>query len=188
MENPIAISLLNDFVFCPVSIYFHKLYDGMENVLFQKTYQINGTKAHETIDKGTYSAPHSITGLDVFCAKYNLIGKIDLYNCKTKTLTERKKHVNVVYDGYVFQLYAQYFAMVEMGYDVQFLQIYSMDDNKTYVVDLPEENIVMLNKFEKLLDAIQTFDVDGFEQTNDQKCKKCIYSTYCDKEVPDVVS
>ena len=50
MENPISITMLNDFVFCPVSIYFHNLYQGVEKNLYQGKSQINGTKAHETID------------------------------------------------------------------------------------------------------------------------------------------
>ena len=55
MENPISITMLNDFVFCPVSIYFHSLYDGVERNLYQGKRQINGTKSHETIDCGTLS-------------------------------------------------------------------------------------------------------------------------------------
>lgn len=46
MENPISITKLNDFVFCPVSIYFHGLYDGVERNLYQGKSQINGTKSH----------------------------------------------------------------------------------------------------------------------------------------------
>ena len=188
MENPIAITMLNDFVFCPVSIYFHKLYDGMENVLFQEQYQLNGTKAHETVDKGTYTAPHTIMGVEVYSSQYNLIGRIDMYNHKTLTLTERKKHVNVRYDGYVFQLYAQYFGMTEMGYQVKHLKIHSMDDNKNYSIPLPSEDHEMFTKFKELIEKIQTFQIDDFEQTNPLKCKKCIYCTYCYKGASDVVS
>lgn len=43
MENPISISMLNDFVFCPVSIYFHNLYQGVEKNLYQGKSQINGS-------------------------------------------------------------------------------------------------------------------------------------------------
>ncbi len=42
-EEPIAISSLNDFVFCPVSIYFHSLETDEENLLGQDSYQLNGT-------------------------------------------------------------------------------------------------------------------------------------------------
>ena len=37
-EEPIAISYLNDFIFCPVSIYFHSLKDG-EDILTKDSYQ-----------------------------------------------------------------------------------------------------------------------------------------------------
>ena len=37
-EEPIAISNLNDFIFCPVSIYFHSLEDG-EDILTKDSYQ-----------------------------------------------------------------------------------------------------------------------------------------------------
>lgn len=35
--------MLNDFVFCPVSIYFHSLYLGVERNLYQGKSQINGS-------------------------------------------------------------------------------------------------------------------------------------------------
>ena len=43
MEDLILISNLNDFIFCPVSIYFHKLYGNQDNLTYQSQYQINGT-------------------------------------------------------------------------------------------------------------------------------------------------
>lgn len=43
MEKPISISMLKDFVFCPVSIYFHSLYSGVERNLYQGKSQINGS-------------------------------------------------------------------------------------------------------------------------------------------------
>lgn len=44
-EEPIAISNLNDFIFCPVSIYFHSLEDG-DDILTKDSYQLNGSNAH----------------------------------------------------------------------------------------------------------------------------------------------
>lgn len=46
MDDLIIISNLNDFIFCPASIYFHKLYGNEERLMFQSEYQLNGTKAH----------------------------------------------------------------------------------------------------------------------------------------------
>ena len=112
MEDLIIISNLNDFIFCPASIYFHKLYGSQDNLLYQSSAQINGTKAHETIDEKTYSTRKSaMMSLDVYSEKYGLCGKIDLYESDKKRLIERKKHVRQIYDGYIFQLYAQYYAM-----------------------------------------------------------------------------
>lgn len=35
MEDYIKITQLNDFIFCPVSIYFHNLYEDSEPMLYQ---------------------------------------------------------------------------------------------------------------------------------------------------------
>ena len=60
MEDLILISNLNDFIFCPVSIYFHKLYGNQDNLTYQSQYQINGTKAHEKVDNKKYSTRKSV--------------------------------------------------------------------------------------------------------------------------------
>jgi CRISPR-associated exonuclease Cas4 len=182
-ENPISITTLNDFIFCPVSIYFHALYSDINKMTYYSTDQINGLNAHKSVDEGSYPLANTLKSLDVYCEKYNLIGKIDIYNKATKTLTERKKKVNVIYDGYVFQLYAQCFAMREMGYQIEKMIIHSIDDNKNYPIVLPECNPEMLQKFETLINAINNFDLSNFIQTNGEKCGHCIYSPYCDRSV-----
>lgn len=184
MENPISITTLNDFIFCPASIYFHMLYDGVERNIFQCSDQLNGTKAHEATDNKNYTGSGKILqSLEVYCEKYNLLGKIDMYDVKSKTLIERKKKVKQIYDGYIFQLYGQYFAMTEMGYDVEKLLIRSLDDNKNYLIELPCINKEMFVKFEKVIYEINTFDMASFVQTNAEKCRHCIYAHYCDREV-----
>lgn len=184
MEDLILISNLNDFIFCPASIYFHGLYGNADKLTYQSEYQINGTKAHENVDAGKYSTRKNIiTALEVFSQEYGLVGKIDIYDRDKKILIERKKHVNVVYDGYVFQLYAQYFSMLEMGYEVEKLRIHSIDDNKNYDVLLPDENTEMLEKFQALIKKMRTFDLMNFCQINVEKCKKCIYEDACDRSL-----
>ena len=90
-EQPIAISQLNDFVFCPVSIYFHQLYYDTETALYQAKPQIDGKKAHETVDMKKYSTSEEILqSVDVYCEKYNLIGIIDIFN-KTTGYFDREK-------------------------------------------------------------------------------------------------
>ena len=96
-------------------------------------------------------------------------------------LTERKRQIKTIYDGYVFQIYAQYFALAEMGYEVRKLHLYSMIDNKKYSVKLPEEDADMLYKFEKTIDDIRKFDMESFVLNNIEKCRKCIYEPACDR-------
>lgn len=182
MDDCIIISNLNDFIFCPASIYFHNLYGSQDTMTYQNSSQINGTSAHEAVDSGRYSAAkHIITALEVYSEKYNLVGKIDIYDANTKTLIERKRQIKTIYDGYIFQIYAQYFAMCEMGYEVRKLQFYSMVDNKTYPVKLPDESDEMMRKFEKTVEDIRSFSMDNFVQDNIEKCRKCIYEPSCDR-------
>lgn len=184
MDESILITELNDFIFCPASIYFHQLYGSMDPMLYQTEDQINGTGAHMRVDAGKYSTKSGVlSGLDVYCEKYGLIGKIDIYDSDKKLLRERKRMIKAVYDGYVFQIYAQYFAMIEMGYQVKHLELYSMLDNKTYPVALPERNREMLQKFEDTINEIRHFSIEKFVQRNHLKCERCIYEPACDRAV-----
>lgn len=183
MDDVILITELNDFVFCPISIYFHKLYGDTDVTIYQSTYQINGTKAHESVDNKKYTNTDIIKAIDVYSEKYHLSGKIDIYNTKTKTLIERKKKVKNLYDGYIFQLFGQYYCMSEMGYEIKYLEIYSMDDNRKYSIELPEQNIAMKVRFETIIREIQQFDISSFEQTNILKCNNCIYEPACDRSI-----
>lgn len=52
-EQPLAISQLNDFIFCPASIFFHSL-ETEENIMVQDSFQLNETNAHKHSDSATY--------------------------------------------------------------------------------------------------------------------------------------
>ena len=152
--------------------------------MYQSKAQLDGTKAHEKIDNGTYSTRKNILmAIDVYSEKYGVIGKIDMYDENKKLLVERKKHVNRIYDGYVFQLYAQYFAMLEMGYTISSLEIRSLDDNKKYKIALPNQDDAMFKKFENLISEMRTFDLENYNQDNIEKCKHCIYEDACDRSL-----
>ena len=154
----------------------------MDTTLFQSTDQINGADAHKAVDEHRYSSKKSVfMGLDVYSETYHLVGKIDIFYADTGILTERKKKIKTVYDGYVFQLYGQYFALTEMGYSVKELRLYSMDDNKVYPLPLPEEDPEMLAKFVQTIHAIRTLDIATVRQTNAEKCAHCIYEPACDR-------
>ena len=163
MDDLILITQLNDFIFCPVSIYFHNLYGNMDKMLFQSKYQINGTNAHKAVDYNKYSSKKEIlTGISIYCEKYRLIGKLDMFDAEKGILRERKKFIKKIYDGYIFQLY-------------------SMDDNKIYNIDIPNKNNKMLEKFENVIKDMRTFNIDMYEQKNKEKCSKCIYEPACDR-------
>ncbi len=180
MEQPIKISYLNDFIFCPASIYYHGLYEELDTSVFQEIDQIRGKFIHEKIDHAAYSTrKEMLQGIEVYSDKYRIIGKIDIYDGANKTLTERKNKITTIYDGYIFQLYAQYFALKEQGYDIQKLRLYSYSDNKMYPITLPEDDHEMLAKFETLITNITGFDLQGFYQNNIEKCERCIYSPLC---------
>lgn len=184
MEEIILISYLNDFIFCPISIYFHKLYGGLDKTLYQTSYQINGTNAHKSIDSKSYSSRKDILqSLEVYSAEFGIQGKIDVFNIATKTLTERKNKISNIYDGYVFQLYAQYYALTEMGCEVQYLRFHSMVDNKNYPIALPKDDPDMDMKFRSLIKDMHNFDEDNFTQTNSKKCANCIYEPACDRSL-----
>ena len=180
-EGLILISQLNDFVFCPASIYFHKLYEGQDPRLYQTTDQVNGKLSHLSVDEGRYSTKKSVlTGKDVFSEQYGLIGKIDIFHEEQGLLVERKRKIVKIYDGYVFQLYAQCLALREMGYVVKALRFHSLADNKTYPIALPEDDPERFRAFEETVAKMRFFEISSFIPESEEKCRHCIYSPACD--------
>ncbi len=186
MEAYLKIAYLNDFIFCPLSIYYHELFGKTETMLYHSKPQIDGKAAHESIDSGTYSTHTRILqGSTVYSQKYSLCGRIDTFDIEKGILTERKKKVTTVYDGYIFQLYAQCICLREMGYRVSSLRIWSKDDNKIYQIRLPEEDTERFSAFEKTMQDIVNFNPESFQPSNPLKCRTCIYSVFCDKAMED---
>ncbi|HHV41457.1 MAG TPA: type V CRISPR-associated protein Cas4 [Clostridiaceae bacterium] len=182
MEQYILITQLNDFIFCPASIYFHNLYENADVRTVQTTDQTLGTESHKTITQQRYSSHVNVLqGIYVFSEKYNLLGKIDIFDVDKRLLTERKRQIRQIFDGYIFQLYGQYFGLTDMGYNVTALRLFSQLDNKIYPVPLPQDNNDMLRKFENTINAIEQFDIRSFVQTNPNKCQRCIYYNACDR-------
>lgn len=185
MAEPIAFTTLNDFVFCPASIYFHNMYDGVEGLLYKEAPQLKGTQAHTKIDKGTHYDADVISGISLYVERYNLLGKIDRYKQSTHLLIESKRIIKEVYDGYIFQLYAQYFGMIEAGYVVDELRLYDISHNKYYTVAKPEDDPLMLGKFESLIEEIESFNLAHFTPENISKCRNCIYCNICSWSLND---
>ena len=184
MEPYITLSFLNDFIFCPRSIYFHQLYGLVSTRLYQKKPQIAGKAAHKSIDTKKYSSKKDIfQTIEIYSEKYNIGGKIDTYDAESKQLVERKKKIKVIYDGYIYQLYAQYHCLTEMSYQVDKLKLYSMDDNKSYPIKSPVEDKQRQEKFENLIRQMQNYDLNAPFEANPNKCKFCIYNNLCDQSL-----
>lgn len=179
MEENIIISNLNDFIFCPRSIYFHNLYTSFDDHLYHTSYQKKGQIAHKNIDSKKYSSKKQfLESIDIYSEELGLVGKIDLLDIKNKTLIERKNKIKKIYEGYYLQIYAQYFCLKEMGYDIQKLKFYSISDNKSYDVDIPTEK--EKNKLKDIIEKIKSFKLDSNFKQNQNKCEMCIYKEMCD--------
>lgn len=175
------ISHLNDFLFCPYSIYLHNVYQSLDEDSYHDIPQVKGKIAHQSIDNNTYSTKKSVvTSMMVFSVKYGLVGKIDQYFYDSRKLIERKRFIKRIYDGYKLQLYAQYFCLIEMGFDVDYLGFYSLSDNRSYNLPIPDNNIIQW--FESYLDKVRSYNplVDEIF-INSNKCLRCIYYPLCDK-------
>lgn len=180
MNDYIKISSLNDFIFCPYSIYLHNVYEGTDKDIYHAFPQVRGSLAHQSIDQKSSSTKKTILlALPVYSDKYHLMGKIDCYDMRSKYLIERKYQIKRLYKGQIYQLWAQYFCMKEMGYDVERLAIYEISTHKTISIPPPSQNEIV--EFEQLLDTFMQYDPSAPIDISPYKCNHCIYSSLCDK-------
>lgn len=179
MEEYIQISKINDFIFCPRSLYFHSLFENFDEKTYHSTYQVEGKIKHESVEKGTYSTRKNvIQAIEIYSDKYQIAGKIDIYDSDKKELIERKNKISKIYLGYIYQLYAQMFCLQEMGFEVKFLTLYSMKDNKVYNIDLPSKKDIQ--EFEDTLTKMKKFNILTDKiMINEEKCKMCVYKSLC---------
>ncbi len=180
MDTLILISNLNDFIFCPYSIYLHNVYMDTDEEIYHAPPQIKGKLTHTTIDeKKASNRKDELQSLPVISLKLGIMGKIDLYRTKEKLLIERKYNLKNIYRGQLYQLWAQYFCMKEMGYEVEKLAFYEISTNKTTLVELPtKEDRAELEEF---IEKFRNYNPTMGIETNENKCKHCIYCNLCDK-------
>lgn len=180
METYLMITQINDFKFCPRSIYFHDVYrNSVCEDAYQATPQKVGRAAHHTIDEGIYTTRKDIlTGTTVYSSQYGLMGRIDIFSILTGLLVERKYSITAVWPGFRYQLYAESFALEEMGYTVKALRLHSSKDNKNYDVPMPGD--AEKKEFEELLYHIRHFSLSDPFSINPKKCRSCIYKNLCD--------
>ena len=117
--------------------------------IYHASPQTKGKLSHATIDeKKTSNRKDEIESLPVISLRLGIMGKIDIYRSNEKILIERKYNLKTIYRGQLYQLWAQYFCMKEMGYEVERLAFYEISTNKTTPVELPtKEDRAELEKF-----------------------------------------
>ena len=175
MESYIQISKINDFLYCPLSLYLHLSYEDFDQKSYHEAAQVAGKLVHENIEKDTYSsAKRYLQGIDVYCEKYGIVGKIDIYDQNEMALIERKNKIQYIYLGYKYQLYAEMFCMEDMGYRVKKLFLHSLSDNKRYKLPLPKKQEVAA--FERTLKKIKNFTPENINNHRCPHCQNNIYS------------
>jgi len=178
MDEYIQISKLNDFTFCPYSVYLHSVYEDFSQKTYHSTYQTVGKICHENIERGKYTTSKLVLqGINIFSEKYGLIGKVDIFDVTKGVLVERKYKIKNIFDGQKYQLYAQMFCLEEMGYKVKSLCIQSLSDNKRYEIKLPDGKEI--EKFESLIKEIKNYQPSIKFRKNLKKCALCIYKPLC---------
>lgn len=187
MIEYIQISTLNDFIFCPYSIYLHNVYMGMDEMIYHAAPQTRGRIAHQSVDKKTASTRlDDMLALPVYSEEYGIMGKIDIYRKNEKRLIERKFQLKHIFQGQIYQLWAQMFCLQEMGYEVKSLAFYETSTNRTIPISLPTDTDI--ERFKSFITQYRTFDPDSPSFCiNINKCQHCIYCNLCDKTQIDNV-
>ena len=181
MNDYIQIATLNDFIFCPYSIYLHNVYMETDESLFKAAPQTQGTLVHQTIENKTAShRADDLLSLPVCSEQYQLMGRIDMFRKNTGTLIERKYQLKHIYQGQIYQLWGQMLCLCEMGYKVHSLAFYEISTNKMISIAMPTQE--ELNRFCNFLEQYRSFDPATTKfLINPNKCCHCIYCNLCDK-------
>lgn len=180
MEEGIPISMLNDFYFCPYSVYLHNVYMEADESLYHATPQTRGKNSHDTIDQNTYSNKNNdLTGLSVYSEEYGLYGKIDLYKQWEEKLIERKYVLKRIFQGHIYQLWGEYVCLREMGYPITSLCFHEISTNTSIPVSLPD--VSDLKNFKQYINTLRWSNMDITFELNPQKCQHCIYGNLCEK-------
>lgn len=174
MDSAIAISAINDFLFCPKSLYLHSIYSSLDTSVYHDNPQTIGRISHENIENTNYTTSrHILQALSVYSARLGIKGKIDIYDSKNGYLIERKYRVKNVYKGFRYQLYAQMYCLEELGFKVKRLFIQSLSDNRRYEISIPtpEER----KKFEDTILQMKSFDSIALSHHACTHCSNNIY-------------
>ena len=181
MENYILISQLNSFEFCPYSIYLHNIYKEQNAEANLSAAIMHGCLAHESVDtKSAFPHTEVLLAMPVYSDFYGIMGKIDVFYLKSNTLVEWKNELRHIFQGHLYQLWAQMFCLCEMGYHVEHLAFYEVSKKRTIPQPLPTKNDEA--RFADFVKRFKTYDPLSSPVTiNLNKCRHCVYSNLCDK-------
>lgn len=180
MEEYISLSTLNDFIFCPYSIYLHNVYMDADEDIYHATPQTQGKAVHESVDnKTTSNNKNDVVALPVFSDELGIMGKIDVYKQKEKWLIERKYQLKQIFKGQLYQIWGQFFCMIEMGYAIEKMSFYEISTNKMIELTIPSEE--EKNELKNFISSYKKYDPSLPIQINTNKCLHCIYCNLCDK-------
>ena len=148
--------------------------------------QTKGRAVHHASDNKTSSTrSNDIFNLPVFSEQFGLMGKIDVYRKDKKMLIEWKYQLHQIFQGQIYQLWAQMFCMREMGYEIEKLAFYEISTNKMIPVDMP--GMEQETQFELFINRFRTYNPEEQVKTNPNKCRHCIYCNLCDRTNVDNV-
>lgn len=181
MTDYIPLSVLNDFVFCPYSIYLHQVYMEADEDVYKAAPQTRGTVAHEPVDRKTSSTRRGeLLSLPVYSDTLGIAGKIDVYKTGECRLIERKYNLKQIFRGHYYQLWGQYYCMTEMGYEVRELAFYEISSRRLIPVPLPGS--AERDEMERFVRSVRAFNPYSDPiPLNPNKCRHCIYCNLCDK-------
>lgn len=177
MEHYIAITTLNDFIFCPYSIYLHQIYNLNKEETYHSGFQSKGKRLHDFIENNQDG--NDWKHAYVYSEKLNIYGKIDDYNPLTKELVEYKSSLSVAFQGYYYQIWAQYLCLLEMGFEVIKLAFYDFKNNQKIPITLP--TVEQINDLKRHIKCVKEFDFLTEVKVNHNKCNHCIYSNLCER-------
>jgi len=154
--------------------------------LYRAHPQIRGNNAHENVDKKRASTTRNIIeSLPIISHELGLFGKIDVYDSAKKKLIERKYSLKNLFRGKYYQLWAQYFCLIEMGYKVDIIAFYEISTHKTLHVPIP--TVKQKSELAMFIESYRNYDPKALIMNNENKCTHCIYCNLCDKTDKDNV-
>lgn len=179
-ENYIPLSMLNDYIFCPYSIYLHNIYMEADEGVYHATPQVQGRIAHDAVDhKRSSTRKDDLMAFAVYSDQLGIIGKIDTYKSRERHLIERKYQLRKIYQGQLYQLWGEFFCMKEMGYEIEKVSFYEISTNTMMPQQLPRQK--EWEELKAFVERFRAFDPSQPVETNPNKCAHCIYCPLCEK-------